>query len=333
VADVFISYSRLDQAHANAVAGGLESRGWSVWFDTRLIAGDTWDDVIERELTNAGCVVVLWSKHSVKSRWVRAEARRALKAHKLVPATVDGAPTPVDFDEVQTADLANWQYDLEHQGFLSVVEGVRRVMHGVPHGANPSPAAVLRPSRRFGKRALLCGMGAVVLLACSGIAYWKPWAQTTVLLMDSPLPDVVYDKDAAAKGQTNATAISDILKDLPVVVMKESTDLEWHREDEIRKLSPSLIIIHSSAFYSRTNGSDNAGKLISFLGYMKSSTVRFLIYSRVSPEGFERVVRERFPELSGRVQTWQVPGGPAASFNDPVTRRTLKELVRKVLNL
>ena len=149
--------------------------------------------------------------------------------------------------------------------------------------------------------------------------------------MDSPLPDVVYDKDAAAKGQTNATAIADILKDLRVAVFKESTDLEWHREADILRMNPTLIIIHGSAFYSQTNGSDNAGKLLSFLEYMKDADTGFIVYTRVPVEEFERVVAERMPAAKHRFRFWQVPGGPHASFSDQATRRRLIQIVKEVL--
>jgi hypothetical protein len=150
--------------------------------------------------------------------------------------------------------------------------------------------------------------------------------------MDSQLPETVYDDDVAAKGLTNASTIGDVLRDLPISLRTESTTAEWHREQEIRRLDPSLIVIHGWAFYSRTSRSPNEGRLIELLDYMKTSRTRFLIYTRVSPEEFEQAVRERIPSLGARVRVWQVPGGANASFAEPASQRSLKELVLQMLD-
>ena len=47
------------------LADALEGRGWSVWWDRKIIAGQTFDHTIEQQLEAAGSVVVLWSEHSV----------------------------------------------------------------------------------------------------------------------------------------------------------------------------------------------------------------------------------------------------------------------------
>jgi hypothetical protein len=57
VADVFIS----DRESARKLANALIAVGWSVWWDRRIIAGQAFDQEIERELETAKSVVVLWS--------------------------------------------------------------------------------------------------------------------------------------------------------------------------------------------------------------------------------------------------------------------------------
>ena len=75
--DVFVSYSREDQPVARRFAEGFEREGFSVWWDQSLNPGEAFDQVTERALDDAKAVVVLWSKTSVNSRWVRAEATQA----------------------------------------------------------------------------------------------------------------------------------------------------------------------------------------------------------------------------------------------------------------
>ena len=68
MSDIFISYKREEQATARKLANALESEGWTVWWDPKLRAGEHFDDVIEKALNEAKCVIVTWSKRSVQSR-------------------------------------------------------------------------------------------------------------------------------------------------------------------------------------------------------------------------------------------------------------------------
>lgn len=77
--DIFISYAAEDRAIAQRLAAGFEQSGLSVWWDRQIQVGSEWDKTIEDALAGAKCVVVLWTAHAKNSRWVRAEAREALK--------------------------------------------------------------------------------------------------------------------------------------------------------------------------------------------------------------------------------------------------------------
>jgi len=77
VPDVFLSYNREDQARAKLFADAFAAQGLSVWWDVGLRTGEAYDEVTETALRSAKAVVVLWSKKSVQSRWVRAEATLA----------------------------------------------------------------------------------------------------------------------------------------------------------------------------------------------------------------------------------------------------------------
>ena len=66
--DIFISYSREDRAAARYFAECFVQEGFSVWWDAALHSGETFDEVIEKELKASKAVVVLWSPRSVQSR-------------------------------------------------------------------------------------------------------------------------------------------------------------------------------------------------------------------------------------------------------------------------
>jgi hypothetical protein len=109
MSDVFLSYAREDQHKAEALAAILARQGWSVWWDRSILAGRSFEDDIEQELRQAAVVVVLWSRASVASSWVRNEAAEGMARRILVPARIDGAAIPLGFRGLQAADLSSWE--------------------------------------------------------------------------------------------------------------------------------------------------------------------------------------------------------------------------------
>jgi hypothetical protein len=124
MSDIFLSYASEDVARANELAHALSRYGWSVWWDRSILPGKVFDTVIETELSAAKCVIVLWSVHSVESRWVRAEAGEALDKGRLIPVLLDAAVIPLVFRQVQAASLAGWDADHAHPGFQRLVSAI-----------------------------------------------------------------------------------------------------------------------------------------------------------------------------------------------------------------
>jgi TolB-like protein len=137
--DIFLSYTREDQATAQRFAEAFEAQGFSVWWDVTLRSGEAYDQVTEEALRTAKAVVVLWSKKSVISRWVRAEATLADRARTLVPATIEPCDRPIMFELTQTADLCRWSGDAKDPAWRGFLADVRRFVEGGA-AANPSAA-------------------------------------------------------------------------------------------------------------------------------------------------------------------------------------------------
>ena len=134
MSDVFLSYSRDDQAVARRYASGLEKAGFSVWWDQTLRSGETYDEVTEQALRAAKAVVVLWSKTSIASRWVRAEATIADRNRTLVPVMIEACDRPVMFELTQTADLTGWQGEAADPRWQAFLDDIRRCIERAGDG-------------------------------------------------------------------------------------------------------------------------------------------------------------------------------------------------------
>src|SRR5947209_12586628 len=108
ITDVFVSYARADEPHAERVAEALRAEGYRAWRDDELPAHRAYADVIEERLKSAGAVVVLWSAEAAKSQWVRSEADAARTLGTLIQASLDGGIPPMPFNQIQCADLSVW---------------------------------------------------------------------------------------------------------------------------------------------------------------------------------------------------------------------------------
>lgn len=122
--DVFLSYARDDLGRAKTVAAALEKAGVSVWWDRHLGGGAEYSREIERALKSAAAVVVLWSRSSVDSAWVRDEAAKGRDTGRLIPATIDGTEPPLGFGQLHTIDLQRLPRR-RSQGLEQLVSAVR----------------------------------------------------------------------------------------------------------------------------------------------------------------------------------------------------------------
>ena len=221
---------------------------------------------------------------------------------------------------------------------------------GGPNATLPAP-----PSKR---RLVLWTLGAIaVALLGWGLGQMTPRGtapsanpRPVVVLMDSPLPGRVYDPRTVASGGTNADDITDALRDLPVAIEKENTSATWHREDQVLRANPDLIVSHLSALLDERvaqgqdaiqehNFANASTRLLLFFGYVAATNARtrFLVYSRsafTDSEVAAQWVKDwetRLPAMRGRLHTFDVPGDGRATFRDAETARILRERVAAIL--
>ncbi|HET7708123.1 MAG TPA: TIR domain-containing protein [Sphingomicrobium sp.] len=144
--DIFISYSREDRAAARYFAECFGQEGFNVWWDAALHSGETFDEVIEKELKASKAVVVLWSPRSVTSRWVRAEATLADRRNKLAPVIIEACDRPIIFELHHTVDLADWTGDTTDPRWKGFIHDLHRI---IEKNAPAQPAATAPSAERF----------------------------------------------------------------------------------------------------------------------------------------------------------------------------------------
>lgn len=128
MSDVFISYSREDLERVRSLVALLEKGGLTVFWDQEIRKGELWRRKVEDELRAAKCVVVLWSRHSVRSDWVADEAEEGKRRGTLVPVKIDDVETPLGFGGLQFAAITQWPPSNRHPEVIRVLQAVSEIV-------------------------------------------------------------------------------------------------------------------------------------------------------------------------------------------------------------
>jgi len=87
----------------------LQALGHEVFFDIRsILPGMRWQDKLEQELAGADVIVVFWTRHAARSKWVKREYESFLASkpdRAVVPVLGDTTPLPDTLAARQHADL------------------------------------------------------------------------------------------------------------------------------------------------------------------------------------------------------------------------------------
>ncbi|MFL6731538.1 MAG: TIR domain-containing protein [Sphingomicrobium sp.] len=169
MAGVFISYAREDAPKAQAIARALEQASFDVWFDQRIHSGSEFSREIEEALRSASAVVVLWSRSSVESAWVRDEAAEGRDSGRLVPVLLDDARPPIGFRQFQTTDLSHWSGRGGRKRLAGVIAAVG-AKAGAPSVSAAKPARA--PGRWWRRPAALAVAGAIALVLAASAAWF-----------------------------------------------------------------------------------------------------------------------------------------------------------------
>ncbi|MHA7819428.1 MAG: toll/interleukin-1 receptor domain-containing protein [Erythrobacter sp.] len=118
--DVFISYSRADEAAVRRLAQKIEAEGYEVWWDAELPPHKSYGEVIQEKVAACKAAIVVWSQTAGQSEWVRAEADLARNSKKLIQTALGDIMPPLPFNQIQFADIGDWQGEDDHSGWRKV---------------------------------------------------------------------------------------------------------------------------------------------------------------------------------------------------------------------
>ncbi len=148
MADVFLSYARVDRAVAERVKAGLEAAGLSVFFDVEgLDGGDVFPDVLDREVKGAGAVISLWSPHSLSRPWVKQECSIGLKRKCLIPlaiAPLGELDVPVAFEGLQQIDFTGFHGRTDTAEWQKLMRSLARTLGRPELVAAPAASVPVR---------------------------------------------------------------------------------------------------------------------------------------------------------------------------------------------
>jgi FKBP-type peptidyl-prolyl cis-trans isomerase len=130
MSDIFISYAKADRSRAKEVATRLEQEGWSVFWDRNIPIGSTWDEILEQEISTMKVMVVLWSRASVASEWVRIEAEEGASRKILVSVFLEDVLLPLRFRAKQAVDISDWvSFQHDTLGVSQLIDAIARIGH------------------------------------------------------------------------------------------------------------------------------------------------------------------------------------------------------------
>jgi hypothetical protein len=144
VGGVFLSYAAQDEQVASLIAKALAASGIPI-SPTHPQPQPALKQVA-RELTSARCLVVVWSRHSVKNDLVLAEADYARTRDIVVSVVIGKPPLPLGFRDAGLADLTDWTGEANSPFFLVL----RRLIEGrlYPSPRNPELPRIFLCYRR-----------------------------------------------------------------------------------------------------------------------------------------------------------------------------------------
>ena len=100
---VFVSYSKDDDDFVERLVRDLEQAGNEVWYDQRIMLGESWIEAINKALEDAAYIIAVLSPSYLESNWGWQELNVGLyadleKRATLVPLLIHDCELPPLFE-------------------------------------------------------------------------------------------------------------------------------------------------------------------------------------------------------------------------------------------
>ena len=197
---IFISYARKDHVLVEKITDRLRSEGFDLWLDRyNLPPGGDIEKTIESQIDNADAVVVFWSAQAALSKWVSAEARRALEQNKLYPVALDDENLPMLLASIN-AIRADGRGEFEPQQWKMFVEELRRRSNlgdssvGLSNttGTTTNDASSLFEFvRRIVRRRIIGAALSGALIVAAGLTMYNHRSESNAIRSQFPFPEMV----------------------------------------------------------------------------------------------------------------------------------------------
>lgn len=155
MSDIFVSYESSDRPRAEMLKSWLESAGWTTFIDGHIDLSEGFEERLERELSTARIVLVLWGAAARRSEWVLREAARGLDNGRLLQIHATALPIPGPFDKLQAVRMQSWAGEAVHSERAKLLSAVASRL-GVPGPiAEPAESPLVFPAVNFDAQALV----------------------------------------------------------------------------------------------------------------------------------------------------------------------------------
>ena len=178
---VFISYSRKDQAFVERLVEDLKKTGLDVWYDlSGLEGGSRWRAEIQNAIKNSRYVLVVLSPDSIESEWVEREFLFASNLKlKIIPLLYRQCDLPMNYLNLNFIDVQGKKYPHNFKEIMEALD-IKPAPGSLPKKTSGNPPFTLKTEYVL----TIIGVFAIILTALFGL----PWIVHR--FFPDPLPTV-----------------------------------------------------------------------------------------------------------------------------------------------
>ncbi len=247
----------------------------------------------EQALKDAKAVVVLWSKHSVDSDWVRAEATQADRYGTLVPVTIEPCNRPIMFELTHTADLSGWNGDV-------TAAPLARIHRRIATHSRQSRASIADYGGACWQR---CNCVAAHSRPCASLDYCRRGRSPGCgPLLALPGPRIEEPAAAASPATTPATLAS--IAVLPFKDMSQNKDQEYFADGVTEEILNTLASLKDLKVTARTSAFAFKGKDVDLRTVGQTLGVQHILEGSIRKDGETLRITAQLIDTKSDAHVW-----------------------------